>query len=134
MKTSLRQTYLTYLRAGGDMRKALQAALVRGKLPRDVVNELAATHAEYYQCHAHEVKGAWRFSNDADDITSANRHDAATRQWNRAIAPLTGVAKSKRGGSRFKTEKQLMSQRDFVLKAFSLLSAADRAWVIKHAK
>ena len=33
---------------------------------------------------------------------------------------------------RFKTEKQLMTQREFVLKAFKLLSAKDRAWVIAN--
>jgi hypothetical protein len=132
--TNLKQVYATYLRAGGDVRKALDACMVRGKLPRHVVNELAGVHSAYYKCHAHLTdSGAWRFFNDSEDTTSANRHEAATKQWNRAIAPLTGITKSKRGGARYKTEKDIMSQRDFVLKAFKLLSASDRKWVITHA-
>ena len=127
MQTSLKQIYLTYLRAGGDMRKALEKSMVRGKLPRAVVNELAATHAEYYECHAHETEsGAWRFFNDADDVTSTNRHDAATRQWNRAIAPLTGIAKSNRGGSRNK-----MSAVDRMLAQFEKLSLKDQRAFVK---
>jgi hypothetical protein len=132
--TNLKQVYATYLRAGGDVRKAIEACLVRGKLPRHAVNELAGVHAAYYKCHAHETEsGAWRFFNDAEDTTSANRHEAATKQWNRTIAPLTGTAKSKQGGARFKTEKQPTSHREFVLKGFLLLSAADRKWVIANA-
>jgi hypothetical protein len=41
--------------------------------------------------------------------------------------------KNRKDKPRFKTEKELMTQRDFVLKAFKLLSAKDRAWVIKNA-
>lgn len=129
---NLYQAYDTYLRAGGDVRKALEAAMVRGKLPRDVTNKLAGVHAKYYACHAHQTEsGAWRFFNDAEDTTSANRHEAATKQWNRAIAPLTGQAKSTRGGARFKTEKvSPEAQRKHALAAFKLLSAADRKWFL----
>ena len=130
---SLKQVYANYLRAGGDMAKALQASLVRGKLPASVVNELAGVHAAYYKCVAHKTdSGAWRFFIDEDDLTSANRHEAATKQWNRTIVPLTGLTKSKRGGARYKTEKDITRQRDFVLKAFNLLSVSDRKWVLAH--
>lgn len=127
MQTSLSQIYLAYLRAGGDMRKALEKAMVRGKLPRAVVDELAGTHAMYYKCHAHQTEnGAWRFFNDADDVTSANRHDAATRQWNRAIAPLTGIAKSNRGGFRNK-----VSAVDRLLASFEKLSLKEQREFVK---
>ena len=131
MKT-LKQIYDAYLRAGGDVRKALQANLVRGKLPRHIVEELAGVHAAYYKCHAYCAEsGAWRFSNNAKDTTSANRHESATKQWNRTIAPLTGQAKSKQGGARFKTEKiSATSQREHTLKAYKLLSVADRKWFL----
>ena len=133
-KSSIRLAYRNFLHAGRDMRNELQKHLVRGKLPASIVTDLAEEHAECYKCHAHKTEsGAWRFSKDADDTTSANRHEAATKQWNRVIAPLTGQAKSKQGGARYKSDKELMSQRDFVLKAFKLLSAADRKWVIANA-
>jgi hypothetical protein len=134
-KSTIRLAYRNFLRAGFDMRDAIKAELVRGKLPARIVAELADEHAECYECHAYQTEsGAWRFSNDAEDTTSANRHEAATRQWNRAIVPFTGQVKSKQGGARYKTEKELMTHRDFVLKAFNLLSAKDRAWVIANAK
>ena len=99
---NLYDAYDTYLHAGGDVRKALEASMVRGKLPEDVVEKLAGVHAKYYKCHAEQAKsGAWRFFNDADDLSSDNRHGTATRQWNRTIAPHTGI-KSKQGGSRNK--------------------------------
>lgn len=124
---NLYQLYDTYLRAGGDVRKALEASMVRGKLPRDVVNKLAGVHAKYYACHAHETEsGAWRFFTSADDLTSANRHDAATRQWNRAIAPLTGQAKSNRGGARNK-----ISAVDRLLASFEKLSVREQREFVK---
>lgn len=123
---NLYQVYDTYLRAGGDVRKALEASMVRGKLPRDVVSKLAGVHAKYYACHAHETdSGAWRFFNDAEDVTSANRHDSATRQWNRTIAPLTGT-KSKQGGSRNK-----MSAVDRLLASFEKLSVREQREFVK---
>lgn len=129
---NLYQVYDQYLRIGGDVAKALKGAMVRGKLPKDVVKKLSVVHAKYYACHAHEVNGVWRFFNDAKDLTSENRHESATRQWNRAIAPLTGITKSKRGGARYKTESEIIKQRDFVLKAFKLLSATDRKWFLQQ--
>ena len=128
--------YGEYLDAGGSMRDAIKTNLVKGFLPAHIVAGLAQVHAKKHKAHAIALEsGAYRFYNDASDTTSANRHETATKQWNRVIAPFIKVAvKEKRGGARYKTEKQLMSQRDFVLKAFSLLSAKDRAWVIANAK
>jgi len=60
---------------------------------------------------------------------------SALRYWcarTTLFAP-SGSAAKKKNASRNKTEKDLMSHRDFVLKAFKLLSAKDRAWVIANA-
>jgi hypothetical protein len=130
---SIYTTYGTYLQSGASMRDAIQSHLVRGKLPAGIVAGLAKVHAQHYGAHfIQQDSGAYRFFHDADDTTSANRHEAATKQWNRTIAPHTGVAKSKKGGKRFKSEKELMTQREFVLKAFKLLTATDRKWVIDN--
>jgi hypothetical protein len=126
-------TYGTYLQSGASMRDAIQSHLVNGKLPANVVAGLAQVHAKYYRAHAEMLEtGAYRFFKDESDTTSANRHESATKQWNRVIAPFVG-SKDKRGGKRYKTEKEIMKQRDFVLKAFKLLSARDRAWVVANA-
>jgi hypothetical protein len=58
---------------------------------------------------------------------------SALRYWcarTTLFAPSGSAAKKDK--PRFKTEKQIMTQRDFVLKAFKLLSAADRKWVIAN--
>lgn len=130
---NLYQVYDQYLRIGGDVAKALKGAMVRGKLPKDVIKKLSVVHAKYYACHAHQTEtGAFRFFKSAKDLTSENRHEAATKQWNRAIAPLTGITKSKRGGARYKTEREIMKQRDFVLRAYNLLTATDRKWFLQQ--
>ena len=64
------------------------------------------------------------------------RHDTAYSFLRSLLATtnlLAGAGRTNKGASRNKTEKDLMSHRDFVLKAFKLLSAKDRAWVIANA-
>jgi hypothetical protein len=124
--------YGKFLTAGSDMRSALESALVRGKLPMDTVNKLSAIHARHYGCVAVQSEsGAWRFFNDAEDTTSANRNESATRQWNRTIAPFSPLAKSKQGGARNKTEP--VSERAKLLSAYEKLSVADRKWFRSQA-
>jgi hypothetical protein len=119
--------YSAYLTAGSDMLATLEQSLVKGKLPMVTVNKLAAVHAKHYGCAAVQVEsGAWRFFNDAEDTTSANRHESATRQWNRAIAPFAPLVKSKQGGARNKSEPT--SERDKLLAMYEKLSATDRKW------
>ena len=119
--------YSAYLTAGSDMLATLEKSLVKGKLPMATVNKLAVVHAKHYDCTAVQVEsGAWRFFNDADDTTSANRHESATRQWNRAIAPFAPLVKSKQGGARNKTEPT--SDREKALAVYEKLSATDRKW------
>lgn len=124
---SIFTAYSAFLTAGGDMRRAIEQSLVRGKLPMDTINKLSAIHAKHYGCVAVQSEsGAWRFYNDADDTTSKNRHDSATRQWNRTIAPFAPIVKSKQGGARNKTEQ--LSERDKALALYEKLSAVDRKW------
>ena len=98
----------------------------------DTVNKLSAIHARHYGCVAVQSEsGAWRFFNDAEDTTSANRNESATRQWNRTIAPFSPLAKSKQGGARNKTEP--VSERAKLLSAYEKLSVADRKWFRSQA-
>lgn len=61
---------------------------------------------------------------------------SALRYWcarTTLFAPSGSAAKKKKkGASRHKTEKEIMGHRDFVLRAFKLLSVADRKWVVKQ--
>jgi uncharacterized protein YicC (UPF0701 family) len=124
-KSSIRLAYRNFLHAGRDMRNEIQKHLVRGKLPASIVADLAEEHSECYHAHAEMLEtGAYRFYKDAKDTTSANRHEAATKQWNRVIAPFIGV-KDKRGGSRNKAE--VLSVVDKLVQAYDKLSNAERA-------
>jgi hypothetical protein len=119
--------YSAYLNSGSDMLTAIEQSLVKGKLPMATVNKLSTLHAKHYGCVAVQVEsGAWRFFNDAEDTTSANRHESATRQWNRAIAPFAPLVKSKQGGARNKTEP--LSDREKALAMYEKLNVADRKW------
>ncbi len=117
-------TYSAFLTAGTEMRDAIKANLVNGKLPADIVAGLARVHAKHYRAHAEMLEtGAYRFFNDASDTTSANRHEAATKQWNRVIAPFIGI-KDKRGGKRHKAET--LSAVEKLAAAYEKLSTAER--------
>jgi hypothetical protein len=58
----------------------------------------------------------WKFYT-SEEAVSANKHEAAQRQWNRCIAKFHNIAKSNRGGAR-KTEAKPEWQKlgDAVLK------------------
>ena len=128
---SIVQTYLQYLEARKAMGKMIEQALA-GKqyLPDATVKSLALAHAQFYKCEAKQDADTkqWHFYN-ADGV----RNNSARVQWDRNVKPYHKATSSKRGGTRYKSEKQIMSQRDFVLKAFKLLSASDRKWVIAQA-
>jgi len=92
MYQELLSNYRKYLKAGSAMRAEL-AKLLKGKqyLPHDVVNKLARVHESCYEsCHAvMKDTGAWVFytTDDPEQQTRANVHEAAKKQWQRTIAP-----------------------------------------------
>lgn len=74
----------------------------KGFLPDSLIAQLAEEHASRYgACFVLQESG-WKFYT-SEEAVSANRHEAAQRQWNRCIAKFHNIAKSKRGGAR-KTE------------------------------
>ncbi len=128
---ALVQAYLQYLKSRQAMGKAIEEALAGKKyLPDATVKSLALAHAQFYACNAKQDPKTkqWHFYN-ADGV----RNNSARVQWERNIRPYHNAVVSKRGGARHKTEKQITTQRDFVLKAFMLLSASDRKWILKQA-
>jgi hypothetical protein len=88
----------------------------RGFLPDSLIAQLAEEHASRYgACFVLQESG-WKFYT-SEEAVSANKHEAAQRQWNRCIAKFHNIAKSKRGGAR-KTEAKPEWQKlgDAVLK------------------
>ena len=123
----LTQTYLEYLAARKAMGTLLEEALAgKTHLPDATVRALAIAHAKFYECTATQDAETkqWHFYDD-----NGVRNNSARVQWDRSVRPYHKATVSKRGGKRFKTEKPAPhAQRVHALKAYKLLSAADRKW------
>ena len=113
----------------------------RGFLPDTLVAQLAEEHARQYEiksgaCFFALTDTGWKFYT-SEETTSANKHEAAQRQWNRCIAKFHNIAKSKRGGAR-KTEPKVTPRKSkavvALLRQFNDLSAAERAAFLLDAK
>jgi hypothetical protein len=134
----LYQQYAALIQSKQAFDAEVQKYLVKGYLPQAIVDKLAEVHAACHNlkgspCYiARRDNGSYKFFT-GEEMTAANRHHAAQKAWERNVQPYQRIVKDKRGGVRNKTEKQITTQRDFVLKAFKLLSASDRKWVIKQA-
>jgi hypothetical protein len=108
----------------------------RGFLPDSLIAQLAEEHASRYgACFVLQESG-WKFYT-SEEAVSANRHEAAQRQWNRCIAKFHNIAKSKRGGAR-KTEPKVTPRKSkavvALLRQFNDLSAAERAAFLLDVK
>jgi hypothetical protein len=97
-----------------------------------VASKVAPAVATKYKAKVVRTKTGGVSFNKADgerDSTALS----ALRYWcarTTLFAPSGSAAK--KGQVRHKTEKEIMGSRDFVLKAFKLLSVADRKWIIKQ--
>ena len=121
--SKLSTLYVSYLEAGNALSKELQARLVNGFLPDNIVAELAESHAAHYDCYfAQASNGGWRFYT-GEETTSANLHETAKKQWNRTLAKYHQVAKPKQGGARKMTKADPVAK---LLKAFGELSKAEQ--------
>jgi hypothetical protein len=100
----------------------------RGFLPDSLIAQLAEEHASRYgACFVLQESG-WKFYT-SEEAVSANRHEAAQRQWNRCIAKFHNIAKSKRGGAR-KTEAKPSWQK--LGDAFNELSRTEKNAFLKY--
>lgn len=135
---SIRALYGTLIATTLQLDKALTGKLSKaGFLPNNLIAELAEEHAVQYGCHyAVADNGGFRFYT-SEEATSANRHEAAQKQWNRCIAKYHDVKRDGRGGSRNKVEKVAPRKTKRVselLAAFNDLTAAERAAFMADAK
>ena len=135
---SIRALYGTLIATTLQLDKALTGKLSKaGFLPNNLIAELAEEHALQYGCHyAVADNGGYRFYT-SEEATSANRHEAAQKQWNRCIAKYHDVKRDGRGGSRNKVEKVAPRKTKRVselLALFNDLTAAERAAFMADAK
>ena len=135
---SIRALYGTLIATTLQLDKALTGKLSKaGFLPNNLIAELAEEHAVQYGCHyAVADNGGFRFYT-SEEATSANRHEAAQKQWNRCIAKYHDVKRDGRGGSRNKVEKVAPRKTKRVselLALFNDLTAAERAAFLADAK
>jgi hypothetical protein len=135
---SIRALYGTLIATTLQLDKALTGKLSKaGFLPNNLIAELAEEHAVQYGCHyAVADNGGFRFYT-SEEATSANRHEAAQKQWNRCIAKYHDVKRDGRGGSRNKVEKVAPRKTKRVselLALFNDLTAAERAAFMADAK
>ena len=136
--TTIRALYGTLIATTLQLDKALAGKLSKaGFLPNSLIAELAEEHALQYGCHyAVADNGGYRFYTSEEAI-SANRHEAAQKQWNRCIAKYHNVKPDTRGGSRNKKEQVTPRKTKRVsqlLVMFNDLSEAERAAFLAEAK
>ena len=113
----------------------------RGFLPDSLIAQLAEEHARQYEiksgaCFFVFTDTGWKFYT-SEEAVSANKHEAAQRQWNRCIAKFHNIVKSNRGGAH-KTEPKVTPRKYkavvALLRQFNDLSAAERAAFLLGAK
>jgi hypothetical protein len=121
--------YATLLQTSLELDKLVAEKLRGGFLADSLIAELAEVHAEKYgACFVLQESG-WKFYTSEEAI-SANRHEAAQKQWNRCIAKFHNIKKDVRGGTRAKAEPKAEWQKlgDAALK----LSKADLHRFLKY--
>lgn len=128
--------YATLLQTSLELDKEVAKSLRGGFLADSLIAELAEVHARTYMekfpevecCYVLQESG-WKFYTSEEAI-SANKHEAAQKQWNRCIAKFHNIKKDARGGSRTKAEPKAEWQKlgDAALK----LSKADLQRFLKY--
>ena len=123
--------YRDYLTAGSEYAKALREAVtqLKGKPCPELLGELAAVHAEKYQC-----KLAWSNKGEAQFYTGAKytyegRHNAARMSWQRNVrVHFTIDAPKASPKASFKTEPADPVAK--MIKAMEKLTPAQRRKVL----
>lgn len=114
---SIVSLYATLLQTSLELDKLVAEKLRGGFLADSLIAELAEVHAEKYGAFFVLQESGWKFYT-SEEATSANRHEAAQKQWNRCIAKFHNIKKDARGGSRAKAEPKAQWEKlgDAVLK------------------
>ena len=121
--------YATLLQTSLELDKEVAKNLRGGFLADSLIAELAEVHADKYGAFFVLQESGWKFYTSEEAI-SANKHEAAQKQWNRCIAKFHNIKKDARGGSRAKAEPKAQWQKlgDAALK----LSKADLQRFLKY--
>ena len=107
----------------------VQKHLRNGFLPDEVITKLAELHAACFNLkgapcfYDQKENGSWKFYTN-DEMTSANRHHAAQKAWERDVQPYQKLVKDSRGGSRKVSLKK--SPVDTLLALYNKLSASEK--------
>jgi len=125
---SLITSYKSFVKAKFAWADALATALgKKDYLPEAVVESLAEAHAEAYGEKYGETiyfqqsaGGSWYFYSD-EACEREQRHDAATKQWQRNVAPYHKV--TKKAASRTSTKVDLVEQKSKSIKAWGMTKA-----------
>lgn len=116
--------YRAYLTAGSEYAKVLREAVtqLKGKPCPELLGELAAVHAEKYQCKVSwSGKGAAQFFRGAE-YSFEGRFDAAYKSWQRNVLVHFSAPKES-----FKTEADPVAK---MIKAMEKLTPAQRRKVL----
>jgi hypothetical protein len=131
---SLITSYKSFVSSKLAWSEALATALGKKKyLEQAIVESLAQAHAEAYGEKYRETiwyqqssTGSWYFYSD-EACTRESRHDTATKQWQRNVAPYHNVKKQAGNG---KVGKQGDAVQQLVEK-FNALSKAEKTRFMK---
>jgi hypothetical protein len=134
---SLITSYKSFVSSKLAWADALAEALGKKKfLSEEVVESLAQAHAEAYGekygltiFYQQSATGSWYFYSD-EECNRESRHDTATKQWQRNVAPYHNVRKQKGNG---KVSKQVDAVQSLVEK-FEALTKAEQARFLRIIK
>jgi hypothetical protein len=134
---SLTSSYKSFVSSKLAWADALAEALGKKKYLSDaLVESLAQAHAEAYGekygltiYFQQSTTGSWYFYSD-EECTREGRHDTATKQWQRNVAPYHNVKKQKGNGV---VSKQADAVEQLVAK-FEALSKAEQGRFLRIIK
>jgi len=118
--------YKSFIVANISWADALAQALGKKEfLPEDVVEKLAHAHAEAYGEKYHTTifyqqtsTGSWQFYSD-EECTRENRHDTATKQWQRNVGKYHKTSAKKR----ISTQVDVVQSKAKAIKSWGMTKA-----------
>lgn len=130
LNKTIATAYRSYLNSSALLQAAVKPLLRGGYLPATIVRDFAQEHAHFYGASfAVKESGSVGFY-VADEVqTSANRHEAAQKAWNRGIRAFIKTAEKRGGATRSKADPA-----EKFLKDFHAFDKATRARIVRLMK
>jgi hypothetical protein len=122
-------TYRAFLKAGTSYGEAMRkAAKALGETPcPTLLAELASVHAEHYECSfTWNASGAAVF-HTGEESTRETRHHAATKSWQRNVAPWFTPEKPKAPKANARVSREALNAAKALIKLCGSVSAAKAA-------